>query len=193
MKMMQHPTAHMACEHNDGEQQAVDQVEPHCDGWKLASRLFVDNYQRLVRAARRHVWNEGLAEEAVQDAFVRFGDVHERCAPGSEVAYLRSMAVNNARTMARRRALHDALPIAGPDHQMSVEETCLQAEKSKELHSAIRTLPARQQEVLTMRYLQGRSERETAEALNIAPGSVKVHASRGRAQMRRTLADTASS
>ena len=43
----------------------------------------------------------------------------------------------------------------------------------------MRVLPRRQREVLVLRYYDGATETEIAEALGISVGSVKTHASRG--------------
>ena len=52
---------------------------------------------------------------------------------------------------------------------------------------ALRTLPHRQREVLTLRYYLDFSEREIAETLGISQGAVKSHASRGAAALRHLL------
>jgi RNA polymerase sigma factor (sigma-70 family) len=54
---------------------------------------------------------------------------------------------------------------------------------------ALRELPGRQREVLVLRHYLELSEEEIAETLGISRGSVKAHASRGSAALRRLLAD----
>jgi len=54
---------------------------------------------------------------------------------------------------------------------------------------ALRALPTRQREVLVLRHYLELSEEEIAETLGISRGSVKAHASRGSAALRKTLAD----
>ena len=56
----------------------------------------------------------------------------------------------------------------------------------------MRALPDRQREVLALRYYLDLSEAEIADALGIARGSVKAHASRGAATLRSLLADSRS-
>ena len=51
------------------------------------------------------------------------------------------------------------------------------------------TLPKRQREVVALRYFLDLSEREIATVLGCSPGSVKQHASRGLAALRRQLRD----
>ena len=55
------------------------------------------------------------------------------------------------------------------------------------LADALRRLPKRQREAIALRYLSDLSEADTAAALGIAPGSVKVHVHRGLASLRDQL------
>jgi RNA polymerase sigma factor (sigma-70 family) len=48
-------------------------------------------------------------------------------------------------------------------------------------------LPAKQRAVLVLRYYEGMAEAEIAEVLDISRGTVKSHASRGLAALRRQL------
>jgi RNA polymerase sigma factor (sigma-70 family) len=56
--------------------------------------------------------------------------------------------------------------------------------------AALRRLPDRQREVLVLRYFADWSEAAIADALGIAPGSVKAHAHRGLAALRARLEAT---
>ncbi len=57
-----------------------------------------------------------------------------------------------------------------------------------EVRRALATLSPRQRAVLVLRYFEDLTERETAEALDLAVGTVKSHARDGLAALRRTLA-----
>jgi RNA polymerase sigma factor (sigma-70 family) len=57
------------------------------------------------------------------------------------------------------------------------------------LAQALARLPRRQREVLTLRYLSGLTEAEVAECLHLSTNTVKAHARRGRAALRRRLGD----
>ena len=61
---------------------------------------------------------------------------------------------------------------------------------NQQVLAAVRQLPARQREVLTLRYYLDLSEAEIAEALGISRGAVKSHASRGAAALRADLGTT---
>ena len=85
------------------------------------------------------------------------------------------------RRRAQRRRNHDALGRLG--------DSGAQTEDELALRQAVATLPKRQREVLALRYFLDMSEQEIAAALGCSPGSVKQHASRGLAALRRTLTD----
>jgi RNA polymerase sigma factor (sigma-70 family) len=60
-----------------------------------------------------------------------------------------------------------------------------------DLERALRRLSARQREVVVLRYLAGLPEAEVAALLGCSPGTVKQHASRGLAGLRKTLGEVA--
>jgi RNA polymerase sigma factor (sigma-70 family) len=53
------------------------------------------------------------------------------------------------------------------------------------LCDALRSLPARQREVVILRYVTDLSQEDVASALGISTGAVKQHAARGCAHLRR--------
>ena len=63
----------------------------------------------------------------------------------------------------------------------------LLAEEHQEVLSAVRRLPKRQQQVLTLRYWSEMTEVEIAQALGVSTGTVKTCASRGLASVERHL------
>jgi RNA polymerase sigma factor (sigma-70 family) len=67
----------------------------------------------------------------------------------------------------------------------------LLAEEHREVLTAVRSLPARQQEVLLLRYWANLSEVEIAETLGISPGTVKSQASRAMNKLEQILGGAA--
>jgi RNA polymerase sigma factor (sigma-70 family) len=51
----------------------------------------------------------------------------------------------------------------------------------------LRRLPARQREVVVLRYVADVSEEDVASSLGISAGAVKAHASRGLARLRQLI------
>ena len=69
----------------------------------------------------------------------------------------------------------------------SAEDGSMQREEARLMIAALQTLPRRQRECIALRYYSDLSEREIAETLNISPGSVKSHTSRGMAALAMAL------
>jgi RNA polymerase sigma-70 factor (sigma-E family) len=152
------------------------------------AELFDAHFWGLVRLAR--LLGADDPEDIVQEAFVR---LHRRRRalrdPDAALAYLRSMVCN----MTRNRLRH--LRVAWRRHQQlgreadiaSAELTAVHKESVRELLAALDELPRRQREVLVLRYWLDLSERETAETLGVAPGTVKAHTARAMAALNAKL------
>lgn len=144
---------------------------------------FESSYERLRQLAYRPAYRllgdpsaaQDVADEAVVRAFVRWETVRDY-----PEAWVVKAATNLALDVGRRRAreakarwqLIDGSP---PNEQI---ETRL------DLQSALRDLPKRQREVVTLRYLGDFSVQDTARALGLDEGTVKSHASRGLSRLR---------
>lgn len=137
--------------------------------------LLLEQILPMVTAICRHLAGdatEDAAQEALLAVFRRLGTLEQPEALTAWVA-----------TTARREALRQARkPIVAslPD------DACTpQTPKMIELHDALATLPLPQREVLILRDLVGLSERETADLLTLACGTVKSRLHRARATFRK--------
>jgi RNA polymerase sigma-70 factor (sigma-E family) len=151
-----------------------------------AAALFRDEYAPLVRLAVLLVGDRGVAEEVVQDAFVK---LHSRWRtirePEKAAAWLRSAVLNGARSQ-RRRTVR---PIRAPrtTDAPAAEIGALAADLHRRTMDALRKLPERQRAVLVLKFYEGLSEAEIASTLGISTGSVKTHVHRGVGALRSTL------
>lgn len=136
-----------------------------------------------IRAAYLLTGDRALAEDLVQDAFVRlatrFVDLRE---PDAFAAYLRKTVVNLARmhfrssTRRRRREEHAARDDAATrEHAVDARD---------EIVRALARIPERQRAALVLRYYLDLTESETADALGCRIGTVKSLTSRGLAALR---------
>lgn len=150
--------------------------------------LYDAHYVGLVRLAVLLVRDRGTAEEVVQDAFVAVhGRWHRLDDHDRALGYLRTAVVNKARSVLRHRAVVARnVPALLPDVP-GADIASLDSERRRAVLDALRALPQRQREVLTLRYYLDFSEREIAETLGISQGAVKSHASRGAAGLRQLL------
>lgn len=160
------------------------------DPWLV--ELYRSDYARLVRLAAMLVDDLGLAEELVQDAFVGFARQQTRT-PLQDVAaapaYLRSTVLNGARSQLRKRAVRrrHLRSVEAPANAPPADRAVVQSDEHRRMLAALDALPARQREVLVLRYYGELSEREIADALGISTGSVKTHAHRGLAALETRL------
>jgi len=152
--------------------------------------LYRQNYRSLVRSAQRLLDTAHLAEEAVQEAFLRFQACAAQPADGYELAYLRTAVMNTARSMLRRRQCAERWRPENPRYEAPIDQVCVDRDVARELREHTEQLPDRQREVLVLRYWHGLSVGETADRLSISTGSVKTHASRGREALRARLTST---
>ncbi|GAB6898466.1 RNA polymerase sigma factor [Kineosporia succinea] len=159
---------------------------------ETAVEVLFDRHQlRMLRVATVLVGDPVVAEDVVQDAFLAVHASWHRIRDKDEaVGYLHRSVVNAARSRLRRRPV--VLRLAGLRHhdQMSAEESVLRADLPRPLTAAIMALPRREREVVLLRHYLDLSEKETAEALGLRPGSVKGYTSRGLAKLRAVLATT---
>ena len=139
--------------------------------------LVTQNENRLYRAALAMLGDPQEAEDAVQDAFVRFLE----CAPDhldSPGAWLMRVLTNGCKSRLRlawRRVgpLPETLAAPGPEEREELEE--------------LFSLPPEDRAVIHLHYYEGYSTGEIAQMLGRRPGSVRARLSRAREKLRRLL------
>lgn len=154
------------------------------------SALFDAHYAGLCRLATLLLDDQGHAEEAVQEAFLRTYVGWRRLRhPERAPAYLRAAVVNQCRSRGRRRsserranreavaAVRDGDGAPGPEvgDALAVLE-------------AVRALPPRQREAVVLRYYGDLAEQDVAAALGCSVGTVKSQLAKARATLGRALA-----
>jgi RNA polymerase sigma-70 factor (sigma-E family) len=160
------------------------------DADTAVEQMYATHYRRLVRLSVLLVRDVETAEEVVQDSFVA---MHRRWRalrePENGLAYLRQTVVNRSRSVLRRRGVQARYtPPVVPDGA-GADEDALATERRGAVLDALRALPARQREVLALRYYLDLSEADIAETLGISRGAVKSHASRGVVALRTLMED----
>lgn len=129
------------------------------------------------RAANRVVANQSEAEDIAAETLARtlasWPRVHTYAEP-FVIRVATNLALDEVRKRKRR---FTALPAVDAPHEEVVTRIALVA--------ALGRLSARQRQVLVLRYVVDLPELEVAAVLDINPGSVKVHARRGLAALRR--------
>ncbi len=145
-------------------------------------REFVDSRAApLHRTAYLLCGDWHLADDLVQETFVQaFRHWRRVQRADNQNAYVRRILVNEFnRHWQRYSGLPESadpgrLETAVPD----VPDVCDGVVNRAELLRALLTLPARQRATVVLRYLEGLSERETAEVMHCSEGTVKSQTAR---------------
>jgi RNA polymerase sigma-70 factor (sigma-E family) len=160
---------------------AMAELRESVDADTAVARLFREHRLYLVRLALLLVDDRETAEDVVQDAFAALHRRwHSIATPDAALGYLRTSVVNGARSVLRRRRTARAYRWPAAASVDAADAGPLLAEEHREVLAALRKLPARQREVIVLRYWGELPEAEIAAALGISVGAVKSSASRGR-------------
>lgn len=144
--------------------------------------LFRSSYVQMVRLATFLVGRSEVAEELVQDAFVRVAP--KLSYVEAPAAYLRVAVVNACRSWQRKQGRErSALSVLAGDRDQPVSD------RPGELSDALGRLRERQRAAIVLRYWEDLPEVEIAALLGCRPGTVKSLLSRGLAALRQELGD----
>lgn len=137
--------------------------------------LYREQWAPMVRLARLLTAPDAVAEELVQEAFLR---VRGRWADvDNPVPYLRTAVVNACRNHHRRRVLERRRPV----------EVTPPTEEQNDLRGVIASLPDRQRAAVVLRYYEDLPETEIAIALGCSVGAVKSLLHRAMQDLRKVM------
>jgi RNA polymerase sigma-70 factor (sigma-E family) len=146
--------------------------------------LFREELRPMTRLAYLLTLDHSRAEELFQEAFAKLWRRRDRLPDADKrAAYLRSVVLNEARMALRRRVLerrHAALVL---DQDGSTSDPELHLDMMRGLAG----LPLGKRTVLVLRYYLDWDEATIARELGTSVGTVKSQASKGLAQLRRSL------
>ena len=142
--------------------------------------LFRLHYGRMVTLAWLLVRSTPLAEDIVQDSFLKLREAWDRV--DNPVAYLRTIVVNGCRK-ARRRAGTERLH----QHASAGEKGAVSTDHVDETLELLARLPTAQRTVLVLRYYVDLPTDEIAAILGCRPATVRSHAHRGLAALKGVL------
>ena len=148
--------------------------------------LYVEHAPDGIRLAFLLTGDRSLAEDLVQEAFVRLvGRLRHLRDPNAFGAYLRRTIVNLSTSHFRHRKVERAYlervarapqPRSNPNEEL--DET---------MHDALLRLPERQRAALVLRFYEDLSDVQTAEILRCSAGTVRSLVSRGMTTLREEL------
>jgi len=153
---------------------------------RTLERLMKEHGSRLLRMCTLYLRDESLAEDAVQEAFLKayrsLSGFRGQC---SEQTWLTGIAINVCRDALRTawfRRIDRHVDIAALPE-------CAQADTYADdtVLTAVMQLAPRLREVILLRYYQGLTIHETADALHLASSTVKARQQKANAILRSRL------
>jgi RNA polymerase sigma-70 factor, ECF subfamily len=155
--------------------------------------------ERLYRAARAILRDEGEAEDVMQQAYVNaYAHLRQFDGRSTFATWLTRIAVNEAISRARRRGryqpLGDAEVILFPTvlpmrTTPDPEKQAFGQEMRVVLEAAVDALPDGYREVFMLREIEGLSTAEAAQCLDVSESVVKTRLLRAKAALRRDLTE----
>jgi RNA polymerase sigma-70 factor, ECF subfamily len=154
--------------------------------------------ERVYRAVRAIVRDEGEAEDVMQQAYVNaYAHLRQYAARSSFATWLTRIAVNEALARVRRQKRYisvepedeipDGAEINSGGSSTSPEMQAYGGELRAILEAAVDRLPDGAREVFVLREVQGLTTAETADVLSIREDAVKTRLSRAKDALRRDL------
>jgi RNA polymerase sigma factor (sigma-70 family) len=146
--------------------------------------VFRSAYASVLRTTFLILHDQGQAEEATQDAFLR---LYERWGGVVRIdhptAWVRRVAV---RTAIRRAKVARLRRVVIPDGEPSAWDTL----PDVDLARAVAELSPQQRAVVALHYLEDLSVEEVAHLLDVSSSTVKQHLLRARSRLAVTLSET---
>ena len=155
--------------------------------------------QKVYRTAFGVLRRSELAEDVVQEVFVRIWQRPERFDPsrGSLGGFLqldahgRSVDLLRSERARADREIREQQLSASSSSPMSLEEEVMKRISSERIRDALETLEADERLPIALAFFQGHSYRRVAEALDLPEGTVKSRIRRGMSRLKELLGEEA--
>ena len=155
------------------------------------SAIFREHHRGAIRLAWLLLGDEQQAEDVVADAMTNVWLQWRRGRVDDVGAYLRRAVANGAKSRLRRRYLERREASRRRGDHRGPRRHDDQAVEHDVVWEAIQRLPARQRQVVVLRYYEDLSVADTADVLGISGGTVKSSLSRGLANLERMIEEPA--
>ncbi len=185
----------------DGNDRDSQLIASALAGDQASYTKLVDRYQgRLTSAIRTKVACAGIADDIVQDAFVRaFNSLHSFRSDSGFYTWLYRIALNCRRYYIKNRHRVNSLDETHETCQHTGRSSCNNTiegpmvclERKEDCYAvnlAMQRLDTQHREILRLREFEGFDYRRIAEALHLTMGTVRSRISRARGQLRKELA-----
>ena len=142
--------------------------------------LYSRNKVQIFANIRRLVKSEDIAEELLQDVFVKVWDKRDLLDPEKSFrSYLFRIAENLVydffRKAARDKKLEAHIMSVATELYSHIEETLYTKESTSILNRAVEQLPPQRRRVFTLCKIEGRSYEEVSQLLGISTSTINDH------------------
>ncbi len=156
----------------------------------LFDDFYTSQYAKLVGLAFALTGNRMVAEDLVHDAFT---EAHRRWDNVSKFdypeAWIRRVLINKSHSRGRRLMSEARMIAKVKGRRLSPESEIVLPARSSAVWEAVRSLPKRQAESITLHYWEDLTIAQIAEILELGEESVKTHLKRGRAKLAVIMAE----
>ena len=157
--------------------------------------LYGQEAARMLGVAMRFVKRRALAEEIVQDSFLKIWQAAATfdSARGNGKAWiytiLRNRALNILRGEARTELTDDLTPFESASEDPTPEDVMVQMSDNSALRRCLETLDAARRKMIVLAYTEGLSHGEIAARIGVPLGTVKSWIRRSLLSLRTCLGD----
>ncbi|MCL4264619.1 MAG: RNA polymerase sigma factor [Anaerolineae bacterium] len=157
----------------DNDQTLIEQAkrDPQAFAW-----LYDRYVDRIYRYAYRQTGDEALAQDVTAVTFERaLRHIQRYQWRGQSVlAWLYRIARNEAISQQRKRKWLTPWPLMGQTETRATETAVLHHQRHEALHHALTRLPAKDREIIALRFFEELSGEEVAEVLACSPNTMYV-------------------
>lgn len=135
-------------------------------------KLYADDIFKFIFV---HTQDIELAEDLTADTFTKAWEKIDSFDGGHERGWLYKIAQNKITDHWRKKKavpLSEEIEVA--DNKPTVEEKVDKSLEAQKVHTALAILPEQMRSVVTLRFMQGYSVKQTADALSMSEANVRV-------------------
>ena len=156
-------------------------------------QIFERYSDRIFGFALNYLKSKEETEELIQDVFLKIWENRKRLKKESSLkSYLFTIAYHNICRLFRKKQIHDKFledKTTSENETLNLEEQLEYKATLEQVELLIEKLPEKQKAIFIKSRKEGKSTREIAEEMNLAPGTVDNHISAALKFLREKISD----
>lgn len=152
--------------------------------------LFHNHYDELTRFAEGIIFDPQLSEDIVQNLFIHLWENSNNIKIRSSLrAYLFTAVKNRCLNRLKELQIRDKNQLLYFEGMLNVGDSNIEEETdlTLKLNSAINQLPDKMAEIVKLKYLESKKQKEIAASLHISENTVKTQLSRAKEKLRKLV------